>query len=62
METNQIGIVLKNTFPASEILIDTHFTKNNKYMSGNVVLLQEMEIVVRPRERYVEVITVFGSF
>jgi hypothetical protein len=61
MKDDEIGIVLKNIFPASELLLDTNWVENNKFMEGEVVLPQEMEVIVRPRQRYVEIIEVFTN-
>lgn len=61
MRENEIGVVLKHTFPSSELFLDTNWIENNKKLSGEIVLGGEMEVIVRPRKRFVEVIEIFDS-
>jgi hypothetical protein len=61
MKSNEIGIVLKHTFPSSELFLDTNWAKNNNFLEGEAVLPQEMEIIVRPRQKSVDIVEVFNS-
>lgn len=60
MGNEEIGIVLRNTFPYTDLFLDTNWVENNEHLSGEVVLPQEMEVIVKPQNRYVEVIEVFN--
>lgn len=59
MKENEIGVVLKHTFPYKEIFLDTNWVENNEQLEGEVVLPQEMEVIVKPTTRYLEVIEIF---
>lgn len=59
MMDDEIGVVLKHTFKASELFLDTNWVTNNKRLGGNVVLGGEMEVIIQPKNRFVEVIEIF---
>lgn len=61
MPNNEIGVILKNTFPSSDILLDINWLNNNKYINDNTILSEEMEVIVKPKKRYVEVVEIFKS-
>jgi hypothetical protein len=61
MSNNEIGIILKNTFSSSDILLDVDWIENNKYLQSEVVFSEEMEVIIKPKKRYVEVVEIFNS-
>jgi hypothetical protein len=60
MGNEEIGIVLKHTFPYTDLFLDTNWVQNNENLEGEVVLPQEMEVIVKPKNRNVEIIEVFN--
>ena len=61
MKENEIGIVLKHKFDSSEILLDTNWVENHKFLNSELVFPGELEVIVQPKNRTVEIVDIFNS-
>lgn len=61
MKDTEIGIVLKNEFKSSEILLDSDWVNNHKFLKDKSVFPSEMEVIIQPKTRYVEIIHIFDN-
>jgi len=61
MKDYEFGIILKHTFNYKEILIDTDWIINHKFFSGEQIFPQELEVIVQPKKRTVEIMEIFNS-
>jgi len=61
MMDNEIGVIIKNVFSADEILLDGHWVDNHKYLREASIFPSEFEVIVKPRNRYLEVVDVFNN-
>lgn len=59
MEPNEVGVILKNTFDSSEMLLDTNWVENHKYLGGGQLFSSEFEVIVKPKNRKVEIVEIF---
>lgn len=59
MKDYEFGIILKHTFNYKEILIDTDWIINHKFFKGEQIFPAELEVIVQPKKRQVEIIELF---
>lgn len=59
MKPNEVGIILKNTFYSSEMLLDTNWVENHKYLNGGQLFSSEFEVIVKPKNRKIEIVEIF---
>lgn len=61
MKDTEIGVILKNEFKSSEILLDSDWINNHKFLKDKSVFPSELEVIIQPKTRYVEIIHIFDN-